>query len=144
MAGRSLIAVVTPAFGCAESVEALVHEVDGSGEVRLIAPAVATNSIEGAFGEIDEPRVDARDKVTGQARYVEDLPGVPGDPPAAVAAHVHLVFVDVALAQFTNSDQAPWNYMMATAIIYSLPPVATYYAFRHRMASGLTMGGVSI
>jgi multiple sugar transport system permease protein len=50
--------------------------------------------------------------------------------------------VPVALAQFTNSDQAPWNYMMATAIIYSLPPIATYYAFRGRMSSGLTMGGV--
>jgi len=33
--------------------------------------------------------------------------------------------VPVALAQFTNSDQAPWNYMMATAIIYALPPIAT-------------------
>ena len=64
MAGRSLIAVVTPAFGCAESVDALVHEVDGGGaEVRLIAPAVAANSIEGAFGEIDEPRVEARERL---------------------------------------------------------------------------------
>ena len=50
--------------------------------------------------------------------------------------------VPVALAQFINSDQAPWNYMMATAIIYALPPVAIYYAFRNRMPSGLTMGGV--
>jgi multiple sugar transport system permease protein len=50
--------------------------------------------------------------------------------------------VVVALAQFINSDQAPWNYMMATALIYALPPVATYYAFRRRMSSGLTMGGV--
>ena len=50
--------------------------------------------------------------------------------------------VPVALAQFLNSDVAPWNYMMATAIIYALPPIATYYAFRHRMSSGLTMGGV--
>jgi multiple sugar transport system permease protein len=50
--------------------------------------------------------------------------------------------VVVALAQFINSDQAPWNYMMATAIIYALPPIATYYAFRGRMSSGLTMGGV--
>ena len=31
--------------------------------------------------------------------------------------------VPVALAQFLNSDEAPWNYMMATAIIYALPPV---------------------
>jgi multiple sugar transport system permease protein len=50
--------------------------------------------------------------------------------------------VPVALAQFLNSDIAPWNYMMATAIIYALPPIATYYAFRRRMSSGLTMGGV--
>lgn len=50
--------------------------------------------------------------------------------------------VPVALAQFLNSDVAPWNYMMATAIIYALPPIATYYAFRHRMSSGLTLGGV--
>ena len=50
--------------------------------------------------------------------------------------------VPVALAQFLNSDQSPWNYMMATAIIYALPPVAIYYAFRRRMTAGLTMGGV--
>jgi multiple sugar transport system permease protein len=50
--------------------------------------------------------------------------------------------VPVALAQFLNSDEAPWNYMMATAIVYAIPPVAIYYAFRHRMAAGLTMGGV--
>lgn len=50
--------------------------------------------------------------------------------------------VPVALAQFLNSDVAPWNYMMATAIIHALPPIATYYAFRNRMSSGLTMGGV--
>lgn len=50
--------------------------------------------------------------------------------------------VSVALAQFLNSDEAPWNYMMATAIIYALPPIAIYYASRRFMASGLTMGGV--
>jgi multiple sugar transport system permease protein len=50
--------------------------------------------------------------------------------------------VAVALGKFLNSDVAPWNYMMATAIIYALPPLATYYAFRHRMSGGLTMGGV--
>ena len=38
--------------------------------------------------------------------------------------------VPVALAQFLNSDVAPWNYMMATAIIYALPPIAIYYVFR--------------
>ena len=50
--------------------------------------------------------------------------------------------VPVALAQFINSDEAPWNYMMATAIVYALPPVAIYYVFRRRMSAGLTMGGV--
>ncbi len=50
--------------------------------------------------------------------------------------------VAVTLAQFLNSDEAPWNYMMATAIIYSIPPIVAYYAFRRYMTSGLTMGGV--
>jgi multiple sugar transport system permease protein len=50
--------------------------------------------------------------------------------------------VPVALAQFINSDVAPWNYMMATAIIYAIPPIAIYYCFRRKMAGGLTLGGV--
>jgi multiple sugar transport system permease protein len=50
--------------------------------------------------------------------------------------------VAVALAQFLNSDESPWNYMMATAIIYSVPPLVLYYAFRGNMTAGLTMGGV--
>ena len=50
--------------------------------------------------------------------------------------------VPVALAQFLNSDEAPWNYMMATAIVYALPPVAIYYAFRRYMVGGLTAGAV--
>jgi multiple sugar transport system permease protein len=50
--------------------------------------------------------------------------------------------VPVALARFLNSDVAPWNYMMATAIIYAIPPATIYYLFRRRMRAGLTMGGV--
>ena len=50
--------------------------------------------------------------------------------------------VPVALAAFLNSDEAPWNYMMATAVVYAIPPVMIYYWFRGRMTSGLTMGGV--
>ena len=50
--------------------------------------------------------------------------------------------VAVALAQFLNSDESPWNYMMATAILYALPPIILYYGFRRYMAAGLTMGGV--
>ena len=50
--------------------------------------------------------------------------------------------VPVALAQFLNSDESPWKYMMATAIVYALPPIAIYYAFRRRMTAGLALGGV--
>ncbi|PYN96374.1 MAG: ABC transporter permease [Candidatus Rokuibacteriota bacterium] len=48
--------------------------------------------------------------------------------------------VAVAIAQFFNSDEAPWNYMMATAIIYSLPPIVIFYALRPFMAAGLMRG----
>ena len=50
--------------------------------------------------------------------------------------------VAVAMTQFFDSDEAPWNYMMATALIYSLPPVAIYFALRRYMVAGLTMGAV--
>jgi multiple sugar transport system permease protein len=50
--------------------------------------------------------------------------------------------VAVAIAQFFNSDEAPWNYMMATSIIYSLPPIVIFYALRRYMAAGLTRGAV--
>ncbi len=50
--------------------------------------------------------------------------------------------VPVALAQFLNSDESPWNYMMATAVVYAIPPVVIYYMVRGRMTAGLTMGGV--
>ena len=50
--------------------------------------------------------------------------------------------VPVALGRFLNSDEAPWNLMMATAVIYALPPILIYYAFRRYMSAGLTMGGV--
>jgi multiple sugar transport system permease protein len=50
--------------------------------------------------------------------------------------------VAVAIDQFFDSDEAPWNYMMAIAIIYSLPPIAIYFGLRRFMVAGLTMGGV--
>jgi multiple sugar transport system permease protein len=50
--------------------------------------------------------------------------------------------VPVALAQFLNSDEAPWNLMMATAIVYAILPITIYYVVRRRMTAGLTMGGV--
>jgi multiple sugar transport system permease protein len=50
--------------------------------------------------------------------------------------------VAVAIDQFFDSDEAPWNYMMAVALVYSLPPIAVYYALRRYMVAGLTMGGM--
>jgi multiple sugar transport system permease protein len=50
--------------------------------------------------------------------------------------------VPVALAQFLNSDEAPWNLTMATAVAYAILPITIYYCVRRRMTAGLTMGGV--
>ena len=49
--------------------------------------------------------------------------------------------VAMALEQFFDDDDAPWNYMMAIAILYSLPPIAIFYALRRYIAAGLTAGG---
>jgi multiple sugar transport system permease protein len=48
--------------------------------------------------------------------------------------------VAVALEQFWDSDEAPWNYMMALAIVYALPPIAVFYALRRTIAAGWVMG----
>jgi multiple sugar transport system permease protein len=52
------------------------------------------------------------------------------------------ITVPVGLGKFLNSDEAPWNYLMAAAIVYAIPPMVIYYSFRRKMSSGLTMGGV--
>lgn len=53
-----------------------------------------------------------------------------------------VVTVPVALGKFLAGDEAPWNLLMAAAIIYAIPPLIIYYAFRRKMTGGLTMGGV--
>lgn len=53
-----------------------------------------------------------------------------------------VVTVPVALGKFLVGDEAPWNLLMAAAIVYAIPPLIIYYAFRRKMSSGLTMGGV--
>jgi multiple sugar transport system permease protein len=52
------------------------------------------------------------------------------------------ITVPVGLGKFLNSDEAPWNFLMAAAIIYAIPPLVIYYIFRRYMSAGLTMGGV--
>jgi multiple sugar transport system permease protein len=46
----------------------------------------------------------------------------------------------VAMGYFLVTDDSPWPLLMATAIIYALPPAALYYAVRKYMVSGLTAG----
>jgi multiple sugar transport system permease protein len=46
----------------------------------------------------------------------------------------------VAMGYFLVTDDAPWPILMATAIIYALPPAALYYAVRKYMVSGLVSG----
>ena len=48
--------------------------------------------------------------------------------------------VPVMLGHFTTSDDAPWSLMMASAVIYALPPIALYYSVRRFMVTGLTAG----
>ena len=50
--------------------------------------------------------------------------------------------VAAAINQFFDSDSAPWSYLMAVAIVFSIPPIAVYYGLRRYMVAGLTMGGV--
>jgi multiple sugar transport system permease protein len=52
------------------------------------------------------------------------------------------VTLPVALGYFLVSDDAPWALLMATSMIYALPPAALYYAVRRYMVSGLTSGAV--
>ena len=48
--------------------------------------------------------------------------------------------IPVAMGYFLVTDDAPWSLLMATAVIYSLPPAALYYSVRKYMVSGLTAG----
>ncbi len=50
--------------------------------------------------------------------------------------------IEDALGNFLAFDDAPWALLMATGVIYALPPTAIYYAFRRYMVSGLTAGAV--
>jgi multiple sugar transport system permease protein len=50
--------------------------------------------------------------------------------------------VAVMINQFFDTDEAPWNYMMAIALIYSIPPIVIFFGLRRYMVAGLTLGGV--
>jgi len=48
----------------------------------------------------------------------------------------------VALGNFLSADDSPWELLMATGLVYALPPAAIYYAFKRYMVGGLTAGAV--
>jgi multiple sugar transport system permease protein len=48
----------------------------------------------------------------------------------------------VGLGGFLNADDSPWELLMATGLIYALPPAAIYYTFKRYMVGGLTEGAV--
>jgi len=73
MPARSLIAIVTPAFGSPESVEALKREVNGAPtEVRMVAPAVEINPLHHTLGDIDEPRERAGERLEAAVAAARD------------------------------------------------------------------------
>src|ERR671935_273325 len=57
-------------------------------------------------------------------------------------SHENTIPLAVGLGHFLASDDSPWELLMATALIYGLPPAAIYYAFRRYMVGGLTAGAV--
>jgi len=48
--------------------------------------------------------------------------------------------IPLTMGYFLVTDDSPWPLLMATAIIYVLPPAALYYAVRKYMVTGLTAG----
>ncbi len=96
MSDRSLIAIVTPAFGSPESVDQLKQEAnagngDGQAEIRLVAPAVEINPLHHTLGDIDEPRVHAKERLdeaiaAARAGGVEIAGAEVGDPDPVQAA----------------------------------------------------------
>ena len=52
------------------------------------------------------------------------------------------VTLSVAFGNFLSADDSPWELLMATGLVYALPPAAIYYTFKRYMVSGLTAGAV--
>jgi multiple sugar transport system permease protein len=51
--------------------------------------------------------------------------------------------ISVTQGQLFSDTDAPWNAMMAAAIIYVLPPIALLFALRRYVAASLTVGEVT-
>jgi multiple sugar transport system permease protein len=53
-----------------------------------------------------------------------------------------MITLAVALGHFLSADDSPWELLMATGVLYALPPAVIYYVFKRYMVSGLTAGAV--
>jgi multiple sugar transport system permease protein len=60
----------------------------------------------------------------------------------SVLLSVRNMTVSAMQGQLFADTDAPWNAMMAAAIIYVLPPIALLFALRRYVAASLTMGDV--
>jgi hypothetical protein len=120
MAGRSLIAIVTDAFGSPESVAALKREATAAGnggpdEVRLVVPAVEINPLHHTLGDIDKPRVEAKKRLdralaAAEAAGIEIATAEVGDPDPVQAAQDALLKkpADEVLIFAHADDQQAW------------------------------------
>ena len=57
-------------------------------------------------------------------------------------SHERTIPLAVALGHFIAADDSPWELLMATGLVYALPPAAIYYVFKRYMQAGLTAGAV--
>jgi multiple sugar transport system permease protein len=60
----------------------------------------------------------------------------------AVLLSVQNMTVSVTQGQLFTDNDAPWNAMMAAAIIYVLPPLVVLFALRRYVAASLAMSGL--
>jgi multiple sugar transport system permease protein len=62
----------------------------------------------------------------------------------AVLLSVQNMTVSVMQGQLFTDNDAPWNAMMAAAIIYAMPPVVLLVALRRHVAASLAMVGSGV
>ncbi len=55
---------------------------------------------------------------------------------------VRNVTLSMTQAQLFGDTDPPWNAMMASAIVYVLPPIALFFALRRHIAASLAMGAL--
>ena len=75
---------------------------------------------------------------------VRSILGVPLRKEGVLLGAIHIYRQEGALGRQLFSDtDAPWNAMMAAAIIYVLPPIALFFTLRRYVVAGLTMAAVT-